>query len=184
MSFYDNQLQYTDDELHRQHYIADRQQTDTMHSSSDASSKSEQQMKNIYHQQNGFLMKSKNQTTNNNECELASTTTATTSSDDHVPLRKPKQMNNYGKILNSNKITRRDHRNGMRVIPMLPSPPKTPPPPLNAKLKDHHESSNRFYQDYHSNMHLSNTQQYGNMNNNNEVTSRNHFISIGILPEC
>lgn len=185
MSFYDNQQQYqcTDDELHRQHYFAaDRQQTDTMHSSSDASSKSEKQMPSkIYHQQNGFLMKSKKPTTNNNDCELMQKL-----SDDHVPQRKPKQMNSqYGKILNSsNKLTGKDHRNGTRPpIPMLPSPPSTPPPPLNAKIKDYHESSNKFYQ---LNMHLSNQQQNrfngngnGNINNNNEVThTSNHAIIL------
>lgn len=203
MSFYDNQC--TDDELHRQHYFGSgivvdkqyhykqqqqQQQMDSMHSSSDASSKSEKQMQNISPQQNGFRMKSKNQPTNNNDCERT-----TNISDDTVPpQRKPNQMKHqYGKILNATtKLTGKDHRNETRPIPMLPSPPSTPPPPLNAKIKDYHESSNKFYQDYQLNMHLSNQQQNrfngkgnGNINNNNEVMQTNKYrqiIYINIFP--
>lgn len=183
MSFYDNQQlqQQYDDELHRQHYFmasSDRQKTtittttiDTMHSGSDGSScKSEQQMPNIFHQQNGYLMKTKKQPANNNECDADSI--------DHGLQRKQK-TNQYGKILNYNR-TAKDHRNGSRPIPMLPSPPSTPPPPLNAKIKDYHESSNKFYQEsYQSNAHLSNQHQNrfngnGNVNNNNEV----HFFNL------
>lgn len=171
MSFYDNQQQQQqqqsyDDELHRQHYFlpSDRQKSDTMHSGSDGSSstKSEQQIPNIYHQQNGFLIKAKKQLANNNECDA----------NDHVLLqRKPAKTNQYGKILNYN-------RNGSRPIPMLPSPPSTPPPPLNAKIKDHHESSNKFYQEYQSTGHVNGQQQnrfngngnVHNNNNNNEVS--------------
>lgn len=167
MSFYDNQQPYkcADDEMHRKHYFPDRQQTDSMHSGSDASSKSEQQMPNLYHQQNGYRMKPKNQLANNNECELTS--------DDYVHQRNPKKTNSqYGKILNCKKLSSKDHRNGSRPIPMLPSPPSTPPPPLNAKIKDHHESSNKFYQEFQSNVHLgsqhSNPSRFnGNINNNN-----------------
>lgn len=167
MSFYDNQQQYqcADDELHRQHYFPDRQQqTD---GSSDASTKSEQQMSNGYHQQNGYQMKqTKNQLTNNNESTIV----------DHLhhvmPANVKQKTNQYGKILNCNRVDKlktKDHRNGSRPIPMLPSPPSTPPPPLNAKIKDYHDSSNKFYQ---TQMHLNNHQQNrfnGNVNNNNEV---------------
>lgn len=173
MSFYDNQptqqqQKYaTDDELHRQHYFSssDRQKTDTMHSSSDGSAKSEHQMSNIYHQQNGYLMKAKNQPANNNEFESPT--------DDRIHHRSSKKVNQYGKILNCNrseKLTSKDHRNGSRPIPMLPSPPSTPPPPLNAKIKDYHESSNKFYQECQSRVHFSNQHRFnGNVNNNNEV---------------
>lgn len=197
MSFYDNQC--TDDDLHRQHYyggggggssgsggssnLVDRQQqNDAIHSSSDASCKSENQIPNIYHQQNGFPMKMKNPTTNNNDCER------TIHSDEPASQRKAKQMNHqYGKILNAtNKFgSGKEHRNGTRPIPMLPSPPSTPPPPLNAKIKDYHESSNKFYQDYQLNMHLSNQQQNhfngnANINNNNEVIYLNHPVNTSM----
>lgn len=177
MNFYDNQQQYqcADDELHRQHYFADRKQTDTLHSGSDASTKSEQQMSNVYHQQNGFVMKTKQPAANNNECELPH--------DDHVHQRNSKQKtsNQYGKILNCNRIDKvmtKEHRNGTRPIPMLPSPPSTPPPPLNAKIKDYHDSSNKFYQEFQSNAHLSMQHPNrfnGNVNNNNEVTLFQRF---------
>lgn len=179
MSFYDNQQQYqcADDELHRQHYCSDRQpfqqqqqQQQQTDGSSDASTKSEQQMTNMYHQQNGYQMnKSKKNLANNNESVLTSTP-----DDRHrVMVSNVKQKTNqYGKILNCTRIDKlptKDHRNGSRPIPMLPSPPSTPPPPLNAKIKDYHDSSNKFYQ---TQMHLSNQQQNrfnGNVNNNNEV---------------
>lgn len=185
MSFYDNQQQQYNDDMQRQHYLPDRkqqqqQQLEQHSTSSDASSKSEQQMSNIYHQQNGYLMKasSNKQLANNNECE--------TLNDDLLKRNSNKQqkaINQYGKILNSSRMeksTKKDHRNGSRPIPMLPSPPSTPPPPLNAKIKDNHESSNKFYQDYQPNVHLSNQHRFnGNVNNNNEVTlayiSREHF---------
>lgn len=175
MSFYDNQQQYqcADDELHRQHYFPDRQQQQQQQhqqltdGSSDASTKSEQQMSNLYHQQNGYQMKhTKKKLPNNNE---------STTDDRHrvMPSSNVKQKTNqYGKILNCtriDKVSTKDHRNGSRPIPMLPSPPSTPPPPLNAKIKDYHDSSNKFYQ---TQMHLSNHQQNrfnGNVNNNNEV---------------
>lgn len=163
MSFYDDQQQQFDDEPHRQQYFlaSDRQKTDTMHSGSDGSTKSEQQIPNIYHQQNGFLMKAKKQLANNNECD---------GGDDHVLLQRNKKTNQYGKILNYNR-TAKDHRNGSRPIPMLPSPPSTPPPPLNAKIKDYHDSSNKFYQEYQSSVHHQNrfNANNGNVNNNNEV---------------
>lgn len=174
MSCYDNQQQYhgTNDEMHRQHYFNDRQhqQIDAMHSSSDASSKSEKQTPNFYHQQNGFLMKlngSQSVAANNNECEPIIA--------DSMQQKITKQTNNkYGKILNCNKLTGKEHRNGTRPIPRLPSPPSTPPPPLSAKTKDYHDSSNKFYQEFQSNMNLSNQQQNpfngnDNINNNNEV---------------
>lgn len=185
MSFYDNQQPYkcaggADDEMHRKHYFPDRQQTDAMHSgSSDASNKSEQQMPNLYHQQNGYLMKpTKNQQlANNNECELTS--------DDYVQPRNSKKTNSqYGKILNCKKLSS-NHRNGSRPIPMLPSPPSTPPPPLNAKIKDHHDSSNKFYQEFQSNVHLGsqhpNPNRFnGNIINNNNEVHKNYATTISI----
>lgn len=189
-SFYDNQQPYhctdNDELLHRQHYfLTDRHSTmtittttatatatattitaDTVHNSSNGSSKSERQMPiNHYHQQNGFRMQSKNHPVNNNECELMA---------DHSNMlhhqRDTKQtISQYGKIMNSNKLQvgGKDHRNGMRPIPMLPSPPSTPPPPL-AKIKDFHDSSNKFYQDFQSTLHLGNRFiGNGNINNNN-----------------
>lgn len=180
MSFYDNQQQYqcADDELHRQHYFADRQQQQLTDGSSDASTKSEQQMSNVYHQQNGYQMKhAKKKLANNNE-----TTTTAAVDDRHRVMSSAnvkQKTNQYGKILNCtriDKLSTKDHRNGSRPIPMLPSPPSTPPPPLNAKIKDYHDSSNKFYQ---TQMHLSNHQQNrfnGNVNNNNEVFNEN-FIS-------
>lgn len=159
---------------------------DAMHSSSDASSKSERQMPtNHYHQQNGFRMQSKNQPANNNECEMMA------SMDESHVLQHQRNANakqtisQYGKIINSNKLLQtsggKDHRNGTRPIPMLPSPPSTPPPPLNAKIKDYHDSSNKFYQDFQSSLHLSNHQQNrfnGNINNINNNNNNNNNINI------
>lgn len=165
--------------------------TDSMHSSSDASSKSERQMPtNHYHQQNGYRMPSKNQpAANNNECESMASM-----DDSHVSMHQrnanvKQTISQYGKIINSNKLLQTSgvagkdhHRNGTRPIPMLPSPPSTPPPPLNAKIKDYHDSSNKFYQDFQSTLHLSNHQQNrfnGNINsiNNNNNNNNNHHTS-------
>lgn len=165
--------------------------TDSMyHSSSDASSKSERQMPtNHYHQQNGgFRMQSKNQPANNNECEM---NMMAAMDDSHVLMHQrsanaKQTISQYGKIINSNKLMQmsggggKDHRNGTRPIPMLPSPPSTPPPPLNAKIKDYHDSSNKFYQDFQSSLHLSNQQQNrfnGNINNINNNNNNNNMIS-------
>lgn len=215
-SFYDNQQQpyhCTDDDellLHRQHYFfaTDRHSTttaaaapttssstrtsDTMHSSSDASSKSERQMPtNHYHQQNGFRLQSKNQPANNNECELMN------ADDSHVLAHQrnanaKQTISQYGKIINSNKLQTggggggKDHRNGTRPIPMLPSPPSTPPPPLNAKIKDYHDSSNKFYQEFQSALHLSNQQQNrfnGNINITNNNNNNNNEVALSVICE-
>lgn len=171
MNFYDNQVHSADDELPRQHYFPDRKQADVLHSGSDASTKSEQQMSNVYHQQNGFVLKAKKQLANNNECEQLPK--------DHQRNGKQKASSQYGKILNCNridKVTIKDHRNGTRPIPMLPSPPSTPPPPLNAKIKDYHDSSNKFYQEYQSNAHLS-IQHPNRFNGNGNVNNNNNEVT-------
>lgn len=193
-SFYDSQQSYyciddADESLHRQHHSTDRHSTITIASTATASttatsssdaSKSERQMSiNHYHQQNGFRAQSNNQPVNNNECELMM------AGDSHASMHQrnvnaKQAINQYGKIINFNKLQTggKDHRNGTRLgpIPMLPSPPSTPPPPLNAKIKDYHDSSNKFYQEFQSTLHLSNQQQNhfnGNINNNNNNTCNN-----------
>lgn len=96
------------------------------------------------------------------------------------------QRSEYGKIISNNnrqnckseKINLGKEHRSSRPIPMLPSPPSTPPPPLHNGKDYHNECQTKIHLHNHQQQHQN---RFNNVNNNNNEVTKYTFQSKSFI---